>query len=66
MNKPSNLKINEDADWRIKLRGPDGVHWLSIRGRSTWKRLTAISHARCFARRNPNYEVLVHIDTFDK
>lgn len=60
------LTIDAEPNWRVKLRGPDGVHWLSVRGRQTWKRSTAICHARYFAKRNPNYEVLVHIDTFNQ
>lgn len=59
---PINLRVDDEPDWRVKISGPDGVHWLSIRGRMAWKRVTAISHARWFARHNPGYEVWVHLD----
>jgi hypothetical protein len=55
MSLPSNMTVESEPDYRIVMRS-DGMFagWLKINGRCTWKRLTAISHARYYARHHPN------------
>lgn len=59
---PSNMQVLPEPDWRIRLQAPDGaVTYASHYGRSSWKRLTAVSRARAIARRNPAVLVTVEL-----
>jgi len=57
-----NLTIGEDADWRTRVTEPDGsTRTLILNGRASWKKVSAVCHARCFALRNPMCKVHVEI-----
>ena len=61
-DRPANLILCEEPDYKIQVDYPDGVSITLFAGqRCTWKRLSAIAHARYFARRNPTCIVRVLI-----
>lgn len=62
MNRPSNLVVADEPDWHIRAVSPDGkTHIIFVNNRCEWKRLSAICHARLYARRNPTYRVYVEL-----
>lgn len=64
-NLPPNLEVCEEPYYKITMTwGPDGrIAMVTIRGRYSWKRITAIAHARHFAKRNPTATVKVTLAT---
>jgi hypothetical protein len=57
---PKNLYIEPERDYKVRILWPDGnTTHLKIYQRMFWKRLSAIAHARQFARRNPQCRVYV-------
>jgi hypothetical protein len=57
---PTNLVIEAEPDYKVRIDYPGGPSvTLFVRDRCTWKRLSAICHARYFAQHNPNCVVNV-------
>lgn len=66
---PPNVRIEAQPDYCIWIDPQDGLprYQLEHRGRTTWKRETAISHARYIAQRwAKNKQVSVEIDRSPK
>jgi hypothetical protein len=51
---PENLTIDSEPDYEIFMTYPEGMRTrLHVANRSSWKRLSAITHARSYAKRYP-------------
>ncbi len=60
-NLPRNLFIEEEPNYRVRIVHHDSSQTVLFRnGRREWKRLSAASHARYFARKNP--DCIVHVE----
>lgn len=61
MTRPQNLYIEDEPDYQVRIIWPNRTTFLKVRARQTWKRLSAIHHARYFALRNPSAQVFVEM-----
>jgi hypothetical protein len=62
MSKPQNLFVQEEPDYQVRIVHADlSQSVLNRYGRRAWKRLSAISHARYFALKNPDCAVHVEL-----
>ena len=57
--RPLNMHVDPEPDWCIRLEYEGKSTLLNINGRESWKRLSALCHARYFAQRHPFYKVSV-------
>ena len=59
-NRPVNLVVCDEPDYKVRIINELGDEsYFEYYGKSSWKRLSAVCHARTFARRNPTLSVLV-------
>jgi len=57
-----NLTVCSEPDYMVRVTDDECNEWyLAIGARNTWKRLSAINHARRYARHNPKHSVHVEL-----